>query len=371
MRHVHRRSCGAIISIVWLLVPVAQGRAQDRAEMDDGTVTADGAVSLPAMTLPFSSLASPQSKAAFIESHKYLAKYGSLKPSDIATQRRVFIDEYQPALRRANALYSVQSTAETIGGVYVDVITPKKGIAVKNKNRVLINLHGGGFLMGARIMGALESIPVAGQGRIKVVTVDYREGPEYKFPAATEDVIAVYIALLKSYKAKNIGIYGCSAGGLLTAEVMAWIVEKNLPAPGAIGIFCAGAGGWSGGDYEYLGLPLIGIPTPADAIAPPHPEVSNTPYFSDADFNSPLVMPIRLNTVLARFSPTLIITSTRDSAMSSAVYTHTQLVKEGVDAELHVWEGLRHGFFPAEPDVPESREIWNVVIKFFDRHLGC
>jgi acetyl esterase/lipase len=55
--------------------------------------------------------------------------------------------------------------------------------------------------------------------------------------------------------------------------------------------------------------------------------------------------------------------------MSGALYTHEQLVKQGVDAELHVWEGLFHGFF-YNADVPESRDAFNVMIAFFDRHLG-
>jgi epsilon-lactone hydrolase len=73
---------------------------------------------------------------------------------------------------------------------------------------------------------------------------------------------------------------------------------------------------------------------------------------------------------MAKFPPTLIVTSTRDGAMSPAVFTHTQLVKLGVDAELHVWEGLVHGFFTSQPNLPESREVWDVVIRFFDKHLG-
>jgi len=116
---------------------------------------------------------------------------------------------------------------------------------------------------------------------------------------------------------------------------MAWIEKEHLPAPGALGIFCASAGGWSAGDSGVLGLPLIGIATPADSDAPPHPEVSNTPYFSKADFNDPLVLPIRSNDVMARFPPTLVITSTRDVALSLALNTHTRLTQLGVDAHSY------------------------------------
>lgn len=51
--------------------------------------------------------------------------------------------------------------------------------------------------------------------------------------------------------------------------------------------------------------------------------------------------------------------------MSSAVYT---LVKAGVDAELHVWRGLVHRFFYST-DVPESKDCFDVILKFFDLHL--
>jgi hypothetical protein len=125
------------------------------------------------------------------------------------------------------------------------VILPKGGVSVANKGRVLINVHGGGFYAGAGAESLIESIPVAALGKLKVITIDYRQGPEYKFPAASEDTASVYKGLLKDYKPHNIGIYGCSAGGILTAMAVAWLENEKLPLPGAIGIFGAGAfGGW-------------------------------------------------------------------------------------------------------------------------------
>jgi len=63
------------------------------------------------------------------------------------------------------------------------------------------------------------------------------------------------------------------------------------------------------------------------------------------------------------------MTGTRDVAMSDAVHTHVELVKAGVDADLHVWDGMGHAFF-YDPTLPESKEAFAVVVKFFDRHLG-
>ena len=68
-------------------------------------------------------------------------------------------------------------------------------------------------------------------------------------------------------------------------------------------------------------------------------------------------------------SSTLIITATRGFELSGAVYTHNQLVKQGVEAELHVWDGLFHGFF-YNPDVPESRDCYAIIVRFFERRLG-
>ncbi len=246
----------------------------------------------------------------------------------------------------------------------------KEGISEKNKTRVLIGLHGGGFESGTRVLAELESFPIASVAKIKVVSVDYRQGPESKFPAASEDVAAVYKKLLETYEPHSIGIYGCSAGGLLTAEAVAWFEKAGLPLPGAIGIFCASAGGWHGGDSGALSGALVGALPPYRPDAPPHPSVNNKPYFGQADTDDPLVFPIRSNAVLAKFPPTLILTSTRDGAMSPAIFTHKQLVKVGVDAELHVWDGMIHGFLATQPELPESREAWDVVATFFDRHLA-
>ena len=271
-------------------------------------------------------------------------------------------------LARDNELFAVEKKDQKIGGVHAYVHTPKSGVGAQNKDRVLINLHGGGFSGCWPGCAELESIPISALGRIEVVSVDYRQGPDYKFPAASEDVASVYQELLKKYKPKNIGIYGCSAGGILTAMSLAWFQAHSLPTPGAVGIFCASAGGVFGGDAAYTAGPL----GEARMASPAPPTPSQTPllsYLSGTNPKDPLVAPVNSPDVLAKFPPTLMITGTRGFELSAALYTHKQLVKAGVDTELHVWEGLFHGFF-YNADVPESRDALNVIVKFFDRHLG-
>jgi acetyl esterase/lipase len=274
-------------------------------------------------------------------------------------------------LERQHALFAVDRRDVTLGGVHAWDYTPKEGVAANNRNRILINLHGGGFMGCWPACAELESIPVSALGRIRVVSLEYRQGPKYKFPAASEDVASAYRELLKTYRPENIGIYGCSAGGMLTGMAVAWFQQHGLPRPGAVGILCAGmtlAANGFGGDAAYTSAAI------GESRAPPPPTSNpkaNVPlaYFEGTRVTDPLVAPANSPEVLAKFPPTLIVTGTRAFEQSSAVYTHSLLVKQGVETELHVWEGMFHGFF-YNVDVPESRDCYDVIVKFFDKHLG-
>jgi epsilon-lactone hydrolase len=345
-----------------LLLPLAIS-AQDSspAEQKKVVVQADGTVEIPAQTAPVSTFLSPEAKAYLTQHLKDMQDSKILK-QDAGVPRFM-----KPYIARDREMFAVDRKNEKVGGVHVYDYTPKSGVSAKNKERVLINLHGGGFSGCWPGCAELESIPVSALGQIEVISVDYREGPDYKFPAASEDVAGVYQEILKNHKPENIGIYGCSAGGMQTAMSIAWFQKHSLPLPGAIGIFCASAGGVFGGDALYTAMPL------GEArLAPPIKPGARPPlsYFQDTDPKDPLVSPVDSPEVLSKFPPTLIITGTRGFELSSALYTHEQLVKLGVEAELHVWEGLFHGFF-YNADVPESKDAFNVMIKFFDRHLGA
>jgi acetyl esterase/lipase len=352
-----------LLSFAWVSISLSSSSsAQDRpaTQPPKVVVQADGSVEIPAQTAPLSTFLSPEAKA-YVAQHLKDMQDPEILKQDAGVPR--FMKSY---LSRDYELFAVERKDQKIGGVHAYVYTPKTGISERNKKRVLINLHGGGFSGCWPGCAELESIPVSALGQIEVVSVDYREGPEYKFPAASEDVAAVFRELLKTHKPQEIGVYGCSAGGIQTAMSIAWFQAHELPSPGAIGIFCGSAGGIFGGDALYTAMPLgeARMASPPPPGAPPP-----LSYFAGTDPKDPLVSPINSAEVLAKFPPTLIITGTRGFELSSALYTHEQLVKLGVQAELHVWEGLFHGFF-YNMDVPESRDALNVIIRFFDRHLS-
>ena len=368
IEHISKRWSAAIVAAAGLLVSGATTTAdlaqQPASESPRVTVGDDGTVHVPAQVVPMSSFLSPEAKAYVTDHLKAMTA-----PRSGGGGSNGVPGFMAPYLTRQKEIYPTERQDTEIAGVHAYVYTPKAGIAPANRNRVLINLHGGGFSGCWPGCAELESIPVAALAKIKVVAVDYRQGPKYKFPAASEDVAAVYKDLLKTYRPENVGVFGCSAGGMLTAMSMPWFQTHQLTRPAAIGIFCAGAGSPTGagfgGDATYTAQPL----GEARVVSSTGGTGRGLGYLEGTNPKDPLVAPINSPETLARFPPTLIITGTRGFELSAALYTHTQLVKRGVEAELHVWEGLFHGFF-YNPDVPESKDAYDVMVKFFDRHLG-
>lgn len=327
-------------------------------------VDADGTVHMPPQAVPVSSFLSPAGQS-YLTEHLLQVQRPEMLVQENGVPR--LLEGY---LERQRELFAVEREETVIGGVRAYVYTPAGGVARENRDRVLIDLHGGGFSGCWPACAELESMPIAALGRIKVVSLDYRQGPEHRHPAASEDVAEAYRELLKTYRPEHIGLYGCSAGGMLAAMSVAWFQQHELPRPGAVGILCAGAAAGEavfGGDANYTTMPL-GEGRRAQPVAVGEGPPAGFDYFAGADGNDPLVFPVSSPEVLSRFPPTLIVTGTRAFELSNAVYTHAQLVKQGVDAALHVWEGMFHGFF-YNPDVPESRECYDVIVRFFESHL--
>jgi acetyl esterase/lipase len=356
-----------------LAAACAAGLAMAAPAPAQPAAAADGTVPLDGVRVPLSDFLSPEAQAylrQLILEHPFAGGPG---PSDIkgerAHQDKIMRAFLAPMLTR----YKVHIAEERIGGILTEVITPAEGVAPENRDRLLINVHGGGFTTGARSASLVESVPLAALMRIKVVSIDYRMGPEHSFPAASEDVATVYRALLETHAPEKMALYGCSAGGLLTAQSIAWFQTQGLPNPAAIGIFCASTGGFFGGDSMHYAGPLTNGPLPprpegdgARAAPPPPPGHA---YLGKARADDPLVYPIASPAVLAKFPPTLFITGTRSFEFSAALNAHVQLDKAGVETRFHGWDGMFHGFF-YNSELPESREAYDVMVRFFDKHLA-
>lgn len=260
-------------------------------------------------------------------------------------------------IEKARSIYPVEIEDQTISGVPVKIVRPASPTSNK-QDRILINLHGGGFREDSGSM--LESIPIASLTGTPVVTVYYRMLPEHVFPAAVDDVVAVYTELLKSYKAQKMALYGTSAGAILSAQSVVRFHQLGLDLPAAVGFFSGLADYSRAGDsIAYFGLGGF----PGGGVW----DRTKDPLLGGHDPKDPLVSPIYAD--LEGFPSTLSITGTRDFLLSDTSNFHRALVHAGVDAQLVVFDALPHAHWYTV-DVPESREALELMATFFLQKLG-
>jgi len=219
---------GATAVLLASSTAVAQQAPCEIKQVNSSTIAPDGTAYVTRI-VPVPGTVSP-------EAQKLLARVESdTSVSQTLEQRRASTDKWQAGVgERFKSIYPVNLSEDTIAGVPVRVITPLS-IAPEKRDRVLINLHGGGFNSDSGSLS--ETIPIANLTGIKVIAILYRLAPEHPFPAGLDDAVAVYKELLKTYKPSHIAIYGTSAGAILTAEVTAKLKKLQLPFPAATGIF--------------------------------------------------------------------------------------------------------------------------------------
>ena len=265
-----------------------------------------------------------------------------------------------PALREALGV-SLQPT--TIAGVKAFILTPKT-IPPRNHNRLLLHLHGGYRVYNPGEAGTREATLMAALGGFKVISVDYRMPPDFPFPAAIDDALAVYRELLKTHPARNIGIFGTSAGGSLTLTTLLRAKAEHVPMPGAIAPSTPTADLTKTGDRYFTNEFIDNTLVSRDGFV----EATIALYANGHDLRDPLVSPVYGD--MRGFPPAILTSGTRDLYLSNAVRVHRKLRAAGVEALLQVWEGLSHSQWLRDPDAPETREYHAEVARFFDQHLG-
>jgi len=121
----------------------------------------------------------------------------------------------------------------TIDGVKAYIVAPE-AIPPENRNRLLVHVHGGCYASFAGESGTAEAIYMAGFGKFKIISVDYRTPPDHPYPAALDDAMTVWKAAVKMADPQNMAIFGSSAGGALTLSMVLRAKQDGLPLPAAI-----------------------------------------------------------------------------------------------------------------------------------------
>lgn len=350
-------------------------------------VDREGTLHVREVTIPPSEFWSPEFKAFHVAmAAEILPKDGSaLTPPKVPARNapkadwdrfQAWTDEhfFAKPLAFLHEHYPVDVLDTHIADVRVGIITPREGVARENEGRVLINLHAGGFVYNRGLgVGQLESIPVASLGRIKVVTVDYRQAPLHCFPAASEDVEAVYRELLKDYSPEAIGIYGTSAGGALSAQAVAWFQDKGLARPGAIGIFSyfPPIAPWPWGPAGDSSFWAQGVTPKAHLSAAEIAALEAEQWYMEGvDPLDPRAYPGSSNEVLRQYPPTLLLVGTREYWLSPAIAAHARLLRLEVDSSLYAMEGAIHSAHLIAVGTPEACDAHAYVARWFGQRLA-
>lgn len=317
----------------------------------------DGAVVLDQRAIPIPATVSPQARMVMA------APYGTPPqplPASIAEWKsyiasmEIFMKQLEA---QAYTLHPMKTERSLLAGVKIISLEPPD-IPGGNEGKMLINMHGGGFIVGAD--NALEALSIAAATRMRTTVVDYRMPPDHPFPAAVEDGVAVYRALLDRFDPAKIGIFGASAGGNLTCAIVLKARSLGGPLPGAIVLSTPGADLGQLGDSWQTNYGL-------DRVLTDSPIATHL-YADGQDLRDPLLSPVYGDYSKA-FPPSLLVTGTRDMLLSSTVRLHRAMRRGGVDADLHVFEGMWHGL-PTSFDLPEHAEYKELIAAFLRDRLS-
>lgn len=258
--------------------------------------------------------------------------------------------------------FPVTLTQESIAGVNVYRVTPPI-INPENSQRMWVHLHGGGYALAGGELGTGEAILAAHYAQVEVISIDYRQPPNYPFPAALKDALAMWQELVKTHDVSRLALFGTSAGGGLLLALVCQLRQLNLPLPAAIAPLSPWVDLTKTGDThftnEYVDRTAISYDGLIEGLA--------RLYAGELPLTHPLISPIYND--LAGLPPTLLISGTRDLLLSDTARLQRKLRQNNVPVDLQLFEGLSHAEYLYEFDTLESAEVFRELSQFFNRHL--
>jgi epsilon-lactone hydrolase len=348
-------------------VAVGRGPAADFAALEAAQNAANakaGPRTVPGRSIPVPTTASEQLQASIAA--PYRVPNWNANPKSAAEWKEVIAKAAAagaPARKEAREKLGVTMEETVIGGVKAFILSPKV-VPPANQNRLLVHVHGGGYVYNPGEAGTGEATLMAGYGGFRVISFDYRMPPDFPYPAAMDDAMAVWKAALKLQEPRNMAIFGTSTGGGMTLAMILRAKAEGLALPAAI----APGTPWSdltetGDTYktnEWLDNVLVSYNGYLGRAA--------LLYANGHDLKDPQLSPIYGD--FTGFPPAILTSGTRDLFLSLTVLTHRKLRRAGVEAELQVFEGMSHAQYNFDAFAPETKETFGEIARFFDKHLA-
>jgi len=327
---------------------IATPRRREPDPKPPATRDGRGSLSLPARMIPVPTSISLEAQQA-LAAPRFAAPVRWPPPDDKAAWRRVVLerDAAIGSLYDAQPAFSGTIRARSVGSLRVFDLVPDE-IPAEQRNRAVLYLHGGGFVMGGGDLAAKAAQSMSARMGIQAAALDYRMPPDHPFPAAVEDVVACYRDLLTRHAPGKIAVVGVSAGGGLAAAGILKARDLGMPLPGAAVLLTPEVDLTESGDTFETNQDI-------DVILVRRLTETIQLYANGHDLRDPYLSPL-FGDFQRGFPPSLLISGTRDLFLSNTVRLHRALRKAGMKADLHVFEAMPHGGFFNAPEDAESAE---------------
>ncbi len=283
-----------------------------------------------------------------------LLRHGPLDiGGEVAEQRAIFHE----MIASVPVPDDVSAKQDELGGVPVVVVeTPDL-----DPTAVILYFHGGAYALGSASDSVGLAADVARRARARAISVDYRLAPEHPFPAAVDDAVAAYRALLgQGAPNSRVAFVGESAGGGLVAATLVALKDAGLPQPSSAAIFSP----WA--DLTVSGASADHKAAVDPALTPEALRIRARDYLRDRDPAAPLASPVFAD--LTGLPPLLIQVGSHEILLDDAVRLASRAAAQDVLVDLQVWPQVPHVFQGFAAILDDADRALDDAAAFITRH---
>ena len=220
--------------------------------------------------------------------------------------------------------------------------------------KVVLYLHGGGYVIGSLDSHRHLVVEVGRAARARTLAIDYRMAPEHLFPAAVDDAVAAYRALREQTPGKIV-VAGDSAGGGLALAMLISLRDSGAPLPAAVALFSP----WT--DLAGTGDSLRTNDGRCAMFRGANISKGARFYLGDADPRNPLASPLYAD--LAGLPPMLIHVGKDETLLDDSTRLADRARAAGVRIEMTIWPVVPH-VWQLIPAMPEARRSLREAARF-------
>ena len=280
-----------------------------------------------------------------------------------SAETRNTIDDERLSYERIMSTLPIDDDIETervgVNGVAAEWIWAPES----DKRRVILYLHGGGYVIGSVRTHRVLLAHLARAAKARVLALDYRLAPEPPFPGPIDDTVNAYQWLLSDgIEPANMAIAGDSAGGGLVVAALVALKSVGEPLPAA-GV-CISP--WS--DMESTGGSMMTNSESDPSVSKERLLKLAGIYLNGKNPQAPLASPIHAD--LTGLPPLLLQVGSIEVLLDDSTMLKEQAHKAGVSVQMEVWDDMPHVWHHYAPILLEARKAISKIGEFLLQQTG-